>query len=70
MRAKLREIKTELKRRRHLPIPDQAGWLASVMRGHCAYYAVPENSRAIQAFRYRRSGSGDARFCDAASATA
>ena len=56
MRAKLREIKTELKRRRHLPIPDQAGWLASVVRGHCAYYAVPENSRAIQTFRYRAIG--------------
>jgi RNA-directed DNA polymerase len=51
MRAKLSQLKTELKRRRHLPIPDQGRWLASVVRGHCAYYAVPENSRAIQAFR-------------------
>jgi group II intron reverse transcriptase/maturase len=53
MRAKLREVKTTLNRRRHLPIPQQGAWLASVVRGHCAYYAVPDNSRAIHAFRYR-----------------
>jgi RNA-directed DNA polymerase len=52
-RAKLREVKTELRRRRHLPIPEQGRWLASVLRGHCNYYAVPDNSKAINAFRYR-----------------
>jgi hypothetical protein len=41
MRAKLREVKTELRQRRTLPIPDQGRWLASVLRGHCNYYAVP-----------------------------
>src|SRR5664280_2586962 len=51
MRAKLREVKTELMRRRHLPIPDQGQWLASVVRGHCAYYAVPDNGDAVRAFR-------------------
>jgi RNA-directed DNA polymerase len=51
MRAKLREVKTELMQRRHLPIPEQGQWLASVVRGHCAYYAVPGNSDAIIAFR-------------------
>jgi hypothetical protein len=51
MRAKLREIKEELLRRRHQPVPDQGRWLASVVRGHCAYYAVPGNSEAIRAFR-------------------
>ncbi len=51
MRAKLREVKTELTRRRHLPIPDQGQWLASVVRGHCAYYAVPDNGDAVRAFR-------------------
>jgi RNA-directed DNA polymerase len=56
MRAKLSQVKTELKRRRHLPIPDQGRWLANVVRGHCAYYAVPENSRAINAFRYQAIG--------------
>ena len=51
MRAKLREVKAELRRRGHLPIPEQGRWLASVVRGHLAYYAVPGNSDAISAFR-------------------
>jgi RNA-directed DNA polymerase len=51
MRAKLAEVKDQLKRRRHLPIPEQGRWLASVVRGHFAYYAVPGNAQAIQAFR-------------------
>jgi group II intron reverse transcriptase/maturase len=51
MRAKLSEVKAELMRRRHLPIPEQGRWLASVVRGHCNYYAVPSNSDAIIAFR-------------------
>jgi len=51
MRAKLRSVKAELMRRRHLPIPKQGAWLASVVRGHLAYYAVPTNVLALAAFR-------------------
>ncbi|HEY2200731.1 MAG TPA: group II intron maturase-specific domain-containing protein [Solirubrobacteraceae bacterium] len=51
MRAKLREVKTTLIKRRDLPISEQARWLASVLRGHCNYYAVPDNYEAISAFR-------------------
>jgi RNA-directed DNA polymerase len=51
LRAKLREISDELSRRRHQPIPVQGQWLASVVRGHRAYYAVPGNTEAIEAFR-------------------
>ncbi len=51
MRAKLAEVKDQLKRRRHEPLPEQGKWLASVVRGHLAYYAVPGNSHAIKAFR-------------------
>ena len=51
MRAKLKEVKDQLKRRRHQPVPEQGRWLASVVRGHCAYYAVPGNSEAVRAFR-------------------
>jgi RNA-directed DNA polymerase len=51
MRAKLREVKAELMRRRHLPVPEQGQWLGSVVRGHCAYFAVPGNGDAIDAFR-------------------
>jgi group II intron reverse transcriptase/maturase len=51
MRAKLSEVKAELRRRRHRPIPEQGQWLGSVVRGHCAYYAVPGNVKAVAAFR-------------------
>ncbi len=51
MRAKLREVSDQLRQRRHEPIPVQGRWLASVVRGHLAYYAVPGNTDAIKAFR-------------------
>ena len=51
MRTKLHELKSGLMRRRHQPVPEQGRWLASVVRGHCAYYAVPGNSKAVRAFR-------------------
>ena len=51
MAAKLREVKADLMRRRHLPIPEQGRWLASVVRGHLAYYAVPGNIDTVVAFR-------------------
>ncbi len=51
MRAKLAEVKDQLRRRRHDPIPVQGRWLASVVRGHLAYYAVPGNTDAVAAFR-------------------
>jgi RNA-directed DNA polymerase len=53
MRAKLAEIKIELKRRWHHPIPEQGQWLASVLRGHFAYYAVPGNSDAVNDLRFQ-----------------
>jgi len=51
MRAKLKQVKAELRRRRHWPIPEQGRWLASVLRGHFNYYAVPGNIDLITAFR-------------------
>jgi RNA-directed DNA polymerase len=51
MRAKLREVNDQLKRRRHQPIPVQGQWLRSVVQGHLAYYAVPGNIDAVAAFR-------------------
>jgi len=53
MRAKLAEVKYQVRRRRHQPIPEQGRWLASVVRGHYAYYAVPGNARAIRRFRFQ-----------------
>ena len=51
MRAKLHSVKTEMRRRWHHSIPKQGHWLASVLAGHYRYYAVPDNIRALQAFR-------------------
>jgi hypothetical protein len=51
-RAKLKEIKEELWRRMHQPIPVQGHWLRQVVTGHFNYYAVPTNSRALSAFRH------------------
>jgi group II intron reverse transcriptase/maturase len=51
LRAKLKQARAEIMRRRHLPVPEQGKWLASVVRGHQAYYAVPGNISAVNAFR-------------------
>jgi group II intron reverse transcriptase/maturase len=53
LRTKLQTVKAELMRRRHLPIPEQGEWLASVLRGHYNYYAVPGNTTAVRVFRYQ-----------------
>jgi group II intron reverse transcriptase/maturase len=52
MRARLRAIKEELKRRMHEPIPIQGKWLGQVVRGYFAYHAVPTNSKCLGAFRH------------------
>jgi RNA-directed DNA polymerase len=52
MTAKLKEVKEELRRRMHQPIPEQGHWLRQVVCGFFAYHAVPTNSRAIAAFRH------------------
>jgi hypothetical protein len=52
MRATLRRVKEELRRRRHQPIPEQGRWLEQVVRGFFAYHAVPTNGRALLAFHF------------------
>src|SRR6266550_2398851 len=52
MRVKLTEIKEELRRRMHQPIPEQGRWLAQVVRGFFAYHAVPTNFPALSAFHH------------------
>jgi RNA-directed DNA polymerase len=52
IRAKLRVIKAELRKRMHQPIPEQGQWLKLVVAGFFNYHAVPTNSRALAAFRY------------------
>jgi group II intron reverse transcriptase/maturase len=70
MRAKLKEIKEELGKRMHRPIPEQGTWLKQVVTGFYTYHAVPTNARALWSFRAevtrrwrqslgRRSQNGD-----------
>jgi group II intron reverse transcriptase/maturase len=52
VQAKLKEVKEELRQRRHQPIPEQGKWLRQVVGGFFAYHAVPTNSHALAAFRH------------------
>ena len=49
--AKLEEVKAELRRRLHDPVPEQGAYLRSVVGGHFRYYGVPMNGPALAAFR-------------------
>ncbi|UES42189.1 group II intron reverse transcriptase/maturase (plasmid) [Roseibium aggregatum] len=51
--AKLKEIKEELRRRMHQPIPQQGKWLRQVLQGYYAYHAVPTNMRSLRIFRHQ-----------------
>jgi hypothetical protein len=53
MRAKLREVKQELRRRLHDPVPEVGQWLRAVVRGHFRYYGVPRNGPALTLFRHQ-----------------
>jgi hypothetical protein len=50
MQAKLKEVKQELRKRMHQPIPEQGRWLAQVVRGYFAYHAVSHEPRQYQRF--------------------
>jgi hypothetical protein len=56
MRAKLGNIKEELRRRMRQTIPEQGRWLAQVIRGYFAYHAVPTNFPALSAFSHQIRG--------------
>jgi RNA-directed DNA polymerase len=51
VQAKLHEVKTELRKRMHSPVPEQGAYLRAVVMGHLRYYGVPRNSAALWAFR-------------------
>jgi hypothetical protein len=51
MRAKLAEIKDELRRRMHAPRDQQGRWLRSVVRGWFQYHAMPFNGASLDRFR-------------------
>jgi group II intron reverse transcriptase/maturase len=52
MRAKLKEVKQELRDRMHYSVDDQGKWLKSIIEGHNRYYGVPNNTHAMMVFRY------------------
>src|SRR5437588_481632 len=53
LQTKLNEVKAELQRRMHEPIPEQGKWLRAVVGGHFRYYGVPMNQPALTIFRFR-----------------
>ena len=55
MRAKLQQIKQQLRRRMHDPVAQTGAWLKSVVQGYFNYYAVPGNLDSLNAFRVKVS---------------
>jgi RNA-directed DNA polymerase len=53
VQRKLSEVKAELRRRLHRPVPEVGRWLRSVIQGHTNYYGVPLNYAALSSFRYQ-----------------
>jgi len=51
LRAKLKEVREEIAKQMHAPVPEQGKWLRSVLNGHFNYFAVPGNKKSIDAFR-------------------
>lgn len=49
--AKLREVRAELRRRMHDPVPEQGQYLRAVLDGHFRYYGVPGNGPKLGTFR-------------------
>jgi RNA-directed DNA polymerase len=50
--ATLVRMGRELARIRHKPIDEQGRWLATVLKGHYAYFAVPTNLPVVRALRH------------------
>jgi len=53
LQVKLGEVKAELQRRMHDPVPEMGKWLRSVVEGHIRYYGVPMNFPALRQFRFQ-----------------
>jgi RNA-directed DNA polymerase len=49
---KLKELRSEARRRMHMPIVLQYRWLCSVLRGHFAYFGLPSNWGRLNAFSH------------------
>jgi RNA-directed DNA polymerase len=51
-RAKLKAVKTELRKRMYDGVAEVGKWLRSVVEGHNRYYGVPTNLPSLGSFRY------------------
>jgi len=51
LQAKLVALKEALRRRMHLPVPEQGAYLRTVVAGHVRYFGVPNNGASIGLFR-------------------
>ena len=52
MRAKLRELKEEFRRRLHAPVEEVGRWIQSVVMGWYRYFAVPRSMPYLRSFWY------------------
>jgi|ERR1035438_10066840 hypothetical protein len=50
-RTKIKDVRENLLRRRHQPVPKLGAWLKAVLQGHFNYYGVPGNRKALNTFR-------------------
>ena len=53
VRAKLKSLKEELRRRMHDSVSEVGQWLKQVLGGHYRYYGVPRNYAPLDSFRQR-----------------
>src|SRR5215467_10020611 len=53
LRAKLLEVKQQLRKRMHDPAAQNGRWLRSIVQGYFNYHAVPGNIDSLSAFRHR-----------------
>jgi len=52
-RAKLKEVRKELRKRMHHRVAEVGKWLRSVVEGHNRYYGVPSNQHSLASFRFQ-----------------
>jgi RNA-directed DNA polymerase len=53
MRAKLLELKQQLRKRMHDSVEQTGEWIKSVVQGYFNYHAVPGNTDSLHIFRER-----------------
>ncbi len=63
VQAKLQQVKIELWRRMHDPVPEVGKWLKSVVGGHFRYFGVPGNGHAMAHFRFTVSNLWHRTLC-------